>query len=720
MSAVEWDEVKRLAADFQRAQLSSTVQSQLIKEKLLDVIFTTDGKEYITPNQLLREIQDELYVNGGRMNLVDLAHALNVDLSHIEARSQELIRSSESGCVLVLGQLLHSSYLQQLASQINEKLQSDGTLNIGELTRQYDLPGDFLQSLVEKELGQSIQGQQDPHDPRVLFTEHFVARCRAAVRGALCAVTKPTPISNMLTVCKLSERLFFSIFDSLKEAKQISGVLAGKQGANSLFVPSIYSKCQSDWVNSFYRQNGYLEYDAVARLGITDATGFIKRHFASEKLLFLASCAVGPSLVDQVEASIEEAVATNTWLDLMPLLPSVLSEEDANQIVESVLTKNKQASQVRIMRGCMLVPGQLISGLGTVLQPLVQKRAQEAVSSGKLAQSDAEMRIQSMSTSANRGAPHHDKEEESPAGRGDKREERRKKAAGGKGGGGTQGRETKTRSTKKKQRGGKGGDVDSEEEDAGSVSSSRPSTTLQLLSVKDVTAELNSQASLADCPEELVNEIATFILPSLQQASLSAARQLAESQKQTEAQSRRQTHAELQERLSALLQSLRMFERGIKQLTSDADTQQGLTKHLVHSWLPKYSVLPLRTKLLGDLPGPLRQALTPLHKAVSAASVEDLYSAVDLALAPGACDVTMRKPDKKKERQQLLAHRMSLLEQLEQCQEPALALHLVTLLLFQAATQQPLHASGKFVSAILAFLRPSLPPDMHTTLQKYH
>jgi hypothetical protein len=26
MTAVEWDEVKRLAADFQRAQLSSTVQ----------------------------------------------------------------------------------------------------------------------------------------------------------------------------------------------------------------------------------------------------------------------------------------------------------------------------------------------------------------------------------------------------------------------------------------------------------------------------------------------------------------------------------------------------------------------------------------------------------------------------------------------------------------------------------------------------------------------
>jgi hypothetical protein len=33
--------------------------------KLLDVVFTTDGKEYVTPQQLTREIRDELYVHGG-------------------------------------------------------------------------------------------------------------------------------------------------------------------------------------------------------------------------------------------------------------------------------------------------------------------------------------------------------------------------------------------------------------------------------------------------------------------------------------------------------------------------------------------------------------------------------------------------------------------------------------------------------------------------------
>ncbi|KAK2563481.1 E3 UFM1-protein ligase 1-like protein [Acropora cervicornis] len=53
-----WEEIKRLAADFQRAQLK--------------VIYTTDGKEYLTPQQLEREIKDELFVHGGRINVVDL------------------------------------------------------------------------------------------------------------------------------------------------------------------------------------------------------------------------------------------------------------------------------------------------------------------------------------------------------------------------------------------------------------------------------------------------------------------------------------------------------------------------------------------------------------------------------------------------------------------------------------------------------------------------
>lgn len=108
-----WDEIKRLAADFQKVQLTTTLQRWILKDRnfqptfliipiyrlserncievvslliekgLLEIIFTNDGKEYLTPEQLTSEINDELFINGGRVNLADLAKILNVDLNKV-------------------------------------------------------------------------------------------------------------------------------------------------------------------------------------------------------------------------------------------------------------------------------------------------------------------------------------------------------------------------------------------------------------------------------------------------------------------------------------------------------------------------------------------------------------------------------------------------------------------------------------------------------------
>ena len=49
-----------------------------------------------------------------------------------------------------------------------------------------------------------------------------------------------------------------AILENLQEKQQVPGVVTGKQSSNSIYVPTIYSKSQSEWVDNFYRQNGYL------------------------------------------------------------------------------------------------------------------------------------------------------------------------------------------------------------------------------------------------------------------------------------------------------------------------------------------------------------------------------------------------------------------------------------------------------------------------------
>lgn len=41
------------------------IVAKLISSKLLDVVFTTDGKEYVTPVHLTKELKDEAFVQGG-------------------------------------------------------------------------------------------------------------------------------------------------------------------------------------------------------------------------------------------------------------------------------------------------------------------------------------------------------------------------------------------------------------------------------------------------------------------------------------------------------------------------------------------------------------------------------------------------------------------------------------------------------------------------------
>ncbi|KAF8773839.1 E3 UFM1-protein ligase 1 like protein [Argiope bruennichi] len=244
MSAA-WDEVKRLAADFQRAQLSSTVQrlserncieivKKLIESKLIDVIFTTDGKEYLTPARLLKEIRDELYVHGGRINLVDLAQIIGVDFNHVETKASEFLNSEPNTC-MVLGQL----------------------------------------------------------------------------------ITTPVPLSNIISHFKFPEKLFYRVAEDLIKEGRLAGSISGGRSERAIFIPDIYAVSQSEWINSFYKQNGYLEYDAVARLGILDPKTYLKKMFKNEGLTYLTTCCVGKSIISQIEAALDEALNSGTWVDIL-------------------------------------------------------------------------------------------------------------------------------------------------------------------------------------------------------------------------------------------------------------------------------------------------------------------------------------------------------------------------------------------------------------------
>jgi hypothetical protein len=109
--------------------------SLLLEKGLIELVFTTDGKEYLTHDHLKREIEDELAVNG-RINLVEVSKVLNVDLQKIQPIAEQ-IAAEDPKITFILGQLISYDYIIRIASEINERLSQNGEINVSELTGAY-------------------------------------------------------------------------------------------------------------------------------------------------------------------------------------------------------------------------------------------------------------------------------------------------------------------------------------------------------------------------------------------------------------------------------------------------------------------------------------------------------------------------------------------------------------------------------------------------------
>uniref|UniRef100_A0A6P7GGM9 E3 UFM1-protein ligase 1 homolog n=1 Tax=Diabrotica virgifera virgifera TaxID=50390 RepID=A0A6P7GGM9_DIAVI len=720
----DWEEVKRLAADFQKVQLSSTTQklsernciqiiSWLIDQKMLDLIFTSDGKEYLTPAQLVSDIKGELYDHSGRINLVELAKIIGVDLAHINAHLNDVLKSNKD-IQSVLGQLIDSSYIQRIAGEINEKLVQQGQISISDLTIQYDLPADFLQNqVVEKNLGKIIFGKQDKNDPKVFFTESFIARTKAKIKGALTGLTRPTPISSILNQIDISDKLFFSLFDQTVSYGSLTGRMAGAQ-----YIPNVYARSQNEWVSHFYKQNSYLEFDALSRLGITDQKTYIKKQLANQDYQILNSCVVSKTILDRVEADIDECIASKSFIDLQINLPSVFNQTDQEMILDLVLSNQKRSQTVLLEN--YVFSKTFIEKLVKDCENLIQEKAKNVVESGKYQQYHI-----SLQASSTKSQKVEDVEEKV-----DKREERRRKAAGGKSGGGTQGRETKTKSTKKLYRAAQRNNSESD----GDVAEKK--IVLEIIKFDDIKNTLQLPLEEEGVQDDILDEIVNHLLPKLNEDAIQIAANIFATTVTDRTANRRQTHNEIQNKLNALIGDVRLFDKGLKLFPADLQSQ--LVKYLLKSLCTDIVTEILnyvsaeenlnsltdnfnqdqRIKFVNELPKEYQESLYSVVKTLSGQSIDDFLTTAESALV--SCSMILKKIDKKKDRITVLNHKHQLLDELNKSEDLALILHLATVAIFTAATQTMLHCSGRHVAGVLSFLKQYLTEEQTSELTSYH
>lgn len=216
------------------------VVNLLVEQGLINVIYTVDGKEYITPQHLRREVDDELFVRGGRVSLVELAKTLNVDLSRINDIADEMAKA-DANIHFTLGQLMTEAYVQHIAAEINDSLAQRGEISVFELaSSHFDLPTEFLlHNVMEKYLGTIIQARQDQEDSSKFFTPKYIGRCKARLRGALEGLTMPTSVSTFFQNIGAQDAMYHHLMTEIGP----NGVITSRQ-KGALYVPAVYTKTQ--------------------------------------------------------------------------------------------------------------------------------------------------------------------------------------------------------------------------------------------------------------------------------------------------------------------------------------------------------------------------------------------------------------------------------------------------------------------------------------------
>lgn len=295
----------------------------------------TSAKEYITLDQLRNEILSAVK-KAGRVSLIDLADTTGVDLYHVEKQAEHIV-SNDSTLVLINGDIISSSYWDIVAEEINERLQECSQLALAEIAAQLQIGSELVVSFLEPRIGTLVKGRLEGGQ---LYTPAYVARVNAMVRGAGRGVFVPINLSALwnsllallhdmdgATGVAVDGPFFQSLFNGLVKEGEILGSLR----AGVHWTPSVFAKAQKEFVESFFSQNSYINYGILVKLGISQPVQFLQSRYPEG--IDLVTLFAHPSIMEMLDASVEDAIERSSWIDALTVLPAAFGLQDASKIL---------------------------------------------------------------------------------------------------------------------------------------------------------------------------------------------------------------------------------------------------------------------------------------------------------------------------------------------------------------------------------------------------
>ncbi|GFQ06362.1 e3 ufm1-protein ligase 1 homolog [Phtheirospermum japonicum] len=725
-----------------------------------DLLHTTSGKEYITPEQLRSEIISEINKRG-RVSVIDLADTIGVDLYHVEKQSQQVV-SNDSSLMLINGEIISNSYWDTVSEEINERLQECSQISLAEIAAQLQVGSELIISVLEPRLGTVVKGRFEGGQ---LYTPAYVARVSAMVRGAARGVAVPMNLSALWSSLQVllqdmdgfsGVAVESSFFQSLFNGLVKEGEILGSLRAGVHWTPTVFAMAQKECVDSFFSQNSYISYETLHKLGIPQPIQFLQSRYPEGKPLVTAFA--HGSLIEMLDASVEDAVERGSWIDSLTILPTSFTSQDASKILSLCPSVQRalKSSKAHMLGESYIFSDTFVKGLFDSIEKeldnlsitgvtaagsvddlhIIKDAKQGHVDSSSLAEPDE------YDSQSGAGKPVLEKGSKKKKGR----------AAGSAKAGNEsvpEAQESTASKSKKKQKKGKvipaaqvsdsksGAKKDTDRMESPSFLSEES----LIRKIMSLIPDLEDQGM--DDPETVLAPIANHLRPML----LSSWMERRKAAFTENVQKMKRVLDDLQRKLDEAFLNIQLYEKALDLFEDDQSTAVLLHKHLLRTAaapivdillvnLDKHNKLKNgiqleesqdpetalmssadRIALARGLPGSLSVKAIALVEALEGKRVELFISAVrELAEESG---LILKKLDKKLERTLLHSYRKDLTSQVSAETDPVSLLPKVVSLLYVQIHSKALQAPGRAISVAISRLKDKLDDIAFKTLADY-
>ncbi|CAN1847068.1 E3 UFM1-protein ligase 1 homolog [Linum perenne] len=709
-----------------------------------DLLHTVSGKEYITPDQLRREMVAEVK-KSGRVSLIDLSDVIGVDLYHVEKQAQHVI-SDDPELMLLQGEIISQTYWDNVAEEINERLQECSQIALAELAGQLNVGLEFVSSMLEARLGTLVKGRLEGGQ---LYTPAYVTRVSAMVRGAARAITVPTNLSllwnNLQSMLHEMDgasgvAIESSFFQSMFNALLKEGEVLGSLRAGVHWTPTVFANAQKDCVDSMFSQNSFVVYDALQKLGITQALQFLQSRYPEG--IPLVAAFVHPSMIEILDTSIEDAIDRGSWIDSLSVLPTSFGSQDASKILslcpsyQSALKENKGL----ILGDSFVFSNAFLKDLYDRVEKEAEKFALSS-SSGPTVTDESAKETKGSGRSTELNETVNDRKKKKGKSSGLKAEESiteddyiptkgKKNQRKGKGAASGQASDTKTGAKKDSVKVQEGNDV-------------YPSEEWIIEKILSLIPDLEEQAQCpgVEDPQAILKPIANHMRPLL----INFLKERRKTLLTENAEQMKRVLNNLQKKLEEPFLNIQLYEKALDLFDDDQSTSVILHKHLLRTMGAPMADLLLhsldvhnklkngipveessetitfssaeRKALAKNLPGSLSRKAQVLVDALEGKLVEGFTSSLrDIAEESG---LYLKQLDKKLERNILHSYRKDLTAQVSAETDPVALLPKVVSLLYIQIHNKALQAPGRAISIAVSRLKDKLDSSAYKILTDY-